>query len=215
MLDLDGFEIVPKVISPALRDELVSRVTHLPLSRSLLEEPWCRKLAAFLRISPLAPLLPDSLVAVQCTYFDKSENSNWFVAYHQDLTIPVMQRIASRECIAWTTKNGTAFVQPPLPVLEALVSVRIHLDENNHENGPLRVIPGSHRHGRLARNGMLPGQRGRAEMICLAPERSALVFKPLLLHASSKSRTAQPRRILHLLYGPRTLPEGLQWIDFV
>ena len=215
VLESEGFHMVPEVISPALREEVVSLLANQVQSRWLLNEPWCREMACQLRASQLDCLLPDSLAAVQCTYFDKSEVSNWFVGFHQDLTIPVKERVESSQCRGWTTKQGTTFVQPPLSVLESLISVRVHLDHNDAQNGSLRVIPRSHRQGRLSKSTVREHYRSLDEIVCIVAERSALVFKPLLLHASSKSRSASPRRVLHFLYGPRELPEGLQWSNSV
>lgn len=210
MTDNDGFALVKEAISANEREELLTRLAHQQQSRSLLDESWCRELACRLRASRLGQLLPDTAVAVQCTYFDKSEQSNWFVGYHQDLSVPVREWVACADCTGWTQKEGITFVQPPLPVLESLVSVRLHLDENTPDNGPLRIVPGSHVLGRLGPDTERIRQ-GRDEIVCLAPERSALVFKPLLLHASSKSRSALPRRILHFLFGPAALPHDLNW----
>jgi hypothetical protein len=36
-------------------------------------------------------------------------------------------------------------------------------------------------------------------------------MRPLLLHASSRSKTTRHRRILHLEYAAFTLPAGLAW----
>ena len=46
-------------------------------------------------------------------------------------------------------KANVLRVQPPAEVLEHMVSMRLHLDNCGEENGALRVIPGSHLHGRV------------------------------------------------------------------
>ena len=41
-----------------------------------------------------------------------------------------------------------ASAKPPLPVLESMLAVRLHLDSCTESNGPLRISPGTHhRHG--------------------------------------------------------------------
>lgn len=215
-LEQSGFEIVPEVISEARCDELASRVSRCLAgragSRSILENAWCRQLANDLAEEPrIQSMLRSRAVCVQCTYFDKSPDANWLVAYHQDLTIAVLRRVESNLCSGWSMKQGIVFVQPPTPVLEALLAVRVYLDESNDGNGPLRVIKGSHIHGHI-RAGDIAAVRDRSEEIaCMVPRGGALVLKPLLLHASSKSTTSQPRRVLHFLFGPADLPEGLAW----
>lgn len=47
--------------------------------------------------------------------------------------------------------------------------------------------------------------------LCEAEVGAALVMRPLLLHASSKSLGTGRRRVLHFLFGPPSLPHGLRW----
>jgi hypothetical protein len=152
--ETDGFAVIPDVASSAECDAAVVQAalatSDAPGSRTLLSMPWCAALAHAIRHNrTVRALLPEEPVAVQCTYFEKSESQNWLVAVHQDLSIPVRERIDAAACSAWSEKEGVLFVQPPASVLEALVAVRLHLDDSTSSNGPLRVVPGSHRHGRL------------------------------------------------------------------
>jgi hypothetical protein len=210
-----GFEIVESVLSSVNCERAVSCVESIERSkagsRELLEQPWCRTLADQLAIDEKLRSRLAGLIPVQCTYFEKSQESNWLVAYHQDLSIPVRARVSSAACSGWSEKEGVTYVQPPLSVLESLVAVRVHLDESTATNGPLRVIPGSHRNGRIQSREVAEFRQGHAEIECTAPRGAALVFKPLLLHASSKAEIHTPRRVLHFLFGPPCLPEGLLW----
>src|SRR5690242_17112459 len=43
---------------------------------------------------------------VKSIYFDKPEQSNWFVSYHQDLTIAVKTKIEQEGFSNWTVKNN-------------------------------------------------------------------------------------------------------------
>ncbi|MGH8082768.1 MAG: phytanoyl-CoA dioxygenase family protein, partial [Lysobacter sp.] len=119
-------------------------------TRNLLQHSWCRALIAPLR-DRLHPegLLPAADVAVQCTLFRKGQAGNWKVALHQDLSIPVAQAIEHQALSGWSFKEGRHFVQPPVATLQRLTAVRLHLDPCGPGDGPLRVVPGSHRHGRL------------------------------------------------------------------
>jgi hypothetical protein len=179
-------------------------------TRNLLEEAWCAALANRLaRHRELKPLLPDRAVAVQCTYFEKSASRNWLVPIHQDLSIPVAERVADASLGPWSTKEGTLFVQPPVALLEQLVAVRIHLDDCGAHDGLLRVVPGSHRAGVVAPQDAIAA-RAR-EVPCAVPQGDALVMRPLLLHSSSKTSGSGLRRVLHFLFGPAPLPLGLRW----
>jgi hypothetical protein len=215
----EGFELIPGVLPERKCDGLIRKVMDIECgsagTRNLLSQSWCCDLAEVLRNEPrIRHRLSESAVAVQCTFFDKSDRQNWLVAFHQDLSIPVEQRINSTDCTAWSEKEGTVFVQPPTEVLRQLVAVRVHLDNSVAENGPLRVLPGSHREGRLRAEQIQQWRRTTREVSCIAPKGSVLLMSPLLLHASSKAESCEPRRVLHFLFGPPNLPSGLKWRSF-
>jgi ectoine hydroxylase-related dioxygenase (phytanoyl-CoA dioxygenase family) len=130
---------------------------------------------------------------------------------HQDLSIPVAERVESAACSGWSQKQGVTFVQPPASVLESILVVRFHLDDCDGRNGALRVVPGSHRLGRLSSDEAHREREVRGERLISVRKGGAMIMRPLLLHASSKSSVALPRRVLHFVYGPAALPEGLSW----
>ncbi len=84
---------------------------------------------------------------VKSIYFDKPEKSNWYVAYHQDLTISVDKKLELENFGPWTTKQNQFAVQPPLNILENVFTIRIHLDDTDENNGALKVVPESHAKG--------------------------------------------------------------------
>jgi hypothetical protein len=211
-----GFALVPEVLTAdeceAVAHRLATVPAHAAGTRCLLSQPWCRALAATIRQHPgLSPLVPPDFVAAQCTYFQKSQARNWLVPLHQDVSIPVAQRVTHEELGGWSEKEGTWYVQPPVEFLQQLVAVRLHIDSCGIDDGPLRVVPASHLKGRLPEELAGTAQQIEAEFICTAGQGSVLVMRPLLLHASSKSRGTSRRRVLHFLFGPRELPFGLQW----
>ncbi|AKZ26829.1 phytanoyl-CoA dioxygenase [Ralstonia solanacearum] len=215
--DTDGYAIVPGVLPAktctALTDRLHAQGAG---TRELLAQPWCAALADTLRTHPaLAPWLPGTHAAIQCTGFDKSAGQNWLVPIHQDLSIPVAERVGDSALQGWSEKEGRLYVQPPRQVLEALIAVRLHLDDCGATAGPLRVVPGSHRQGRLTQAQMLAERERRGEVACLSDRGGVLLMRPLLLHASSRSAGALSRRVLHFVFGPRTLPLGLRWAQAV
>ena len=58
----------------------------------------------------------------------------------------------------------------PAIILEQMLAARLHLDHCGPENGPLRVLPGTHRHGRIAETS-IPGWRSRVpEVVCTVPK---------------------------------------------
>jgi hypothetical protein len=130
---------------------------------------------------------------------------------HQDLSIPVRGRVDDANLSGWSDKDGTLFVQPPDEVLDQLVAVRLHVDACGLGDGPLRVLPGSHTSGRLTATEVQVARRQFEEAPCEVQQGGALILKPLLLHASSKASGQSRRRVLHFVFGPRSLPHGLEW----
>ena len=185
-------------------------------TRTLLERPWCRALVRRLKARlAAAQLLRADAVAVQCTLFDKTPGRNWLVALHQDLSVPVRARVDAPSFGGWSTKESVVFVQPPVEILEQLLAVRVHIDDCGVDNGPLRVVPGTHRAGRLGAAGTAEARADRGEAVCLAKPGDAVLMRPLLLHASSKARVPSRRRVLHIVFGPPSLPDGVAWLHAV
>lgn len=209
----DGYAIAESVIADDECDALRASVQPLAASagrRDLLDLAACRQLAQRLRASDrLRDVLPRAWVAVQCTLFAKGMGRNWLVPPHQDLSIPVQDRVQTPQCTGWSFKSGDLFVQPPTNVLEQLVAIRLQLDPHAEFTGPLHVLPGSHRRGRLASDSDL--REGRAMWPCVVGKGGVVLMRPLLVHASSKARIDAPRRVLHFLFGPPRLPHGLCW----
>lgn len=211
-----GFAICEGIIDPeqcnATLREIDARDANAIGSRNLLESSWCAEVSRALRNHPdLAELMPSSMMAVQCTFFEKAIDKNWLVALHQDLSIPVASRVECPELSGWSLKEGGWYVQPPPTILEQLIAVRLHLDNCGVDDGPLRVVAGTHREGRLSGELAIERRRCIGETICHIDVGGVLVMRPLLLHASSKSSSNSRRRVLHFVFGPVELPYGLSW----
>jgi Phytanoyl-CoA dioxygenase (PhyH) len=152
--EAQGFAVIPDVLTEPECQRILGVVLEQRQSqarlRACLTHDWCQKLAISLKQHvALAGIVAPTAVAVQCTLFEKSPDNNWLVCLHQDLSIPVRERVDDSELSGWSTKEGGLFVQPPASVLESLVALRVHLDDCGSERGALRVVPGSHRFGRL------------------------------------------------------------------
>jgi ectoine hydroxylase-related dioxygenase (phytanoyl-CoA dioxygenase family) len=144
---------------------------------------------------------------VKAIYFDKPALSNWFVSYHQDLSIAVNKKAIVQGYNNWTQKNDQYNVQPPAEILDSVYTIRIHLDDCTKENGALFVIPGSHKYG-ISRNAT-----AGTEFACEVKKGGIMIMQPLLWHASRKSTIDRSRRVLHLEFCNRTLPEPIDWAE--
>jgi ectoine hydroxylase-related dioxygenase (phytanoyl-CoA dioxygenase family) len=212
----DGFIVTAPLLNNAACMEIESALTQIRNkgvgSRNFLEFAWCKELAQFIREHfAVNAFLPSDAVAVQCTYFEKTREQNWLVPIHQDLSIPVAEKVDHPELPVWSEKEGSVFVQAPDEILRSLVAARLHIDECGPEDGPLGVVPGSHQAGRLSNEQALRARDELGKTICTVAKGGVLLMKPLLLHASSKSSGRGQRRVLHFVFGPRALPYGLRW----
>lgn len=178
----------------------------------MLGHAWCAALAQDIRQhDAVSRLIPRTHVAVQCTFFEKSLHQNWLVPLHQDVSIAVAHRVQDDALQGWSEKEGVLYVQPPASVLESLVAVRLHLDPCGVQDGPLRVVAGSHRLGVLSPEEAMRVRDRHTEVVCPVNPAGAILMRPLLLHASSKAQGNSHRRVLHFVFGPPTLPYGLRW----
>jgi ectoine hydroxylase-related dioxygenase (phytanoyl-CoA dioxygenase family) len=177
-------------------------------ARNLLRM-WPNAIEWLSRCAPLASILREALGpnagVVRGLYFDKPPGHSWALPWHRDYTIAVKQHRTVPGFAKPTVKAGVPHVEAPEDLLASMLTVRIHLDTMADDNGPLRVVPGSHRHLSEATN-------DARTLLCDAGD--ALLMRPLLLHASGHSAadTARHRRIVHLECAPSPrLPGGLEW----
>src|SRR5258707_14615492 len=147
----DGFAIIPSCLDDSSRKRLSDSLDDTQCGqRNLLRELIIQELARSQEVHRvLTPMLGPNCFAVKGILFNKTQKSNWKVPWHQDLTITVQERLEAEGFGPWTIKGGEVNVQPREEVLRGILAIRIHLDANDHQNGPLRVIPGSHKLGRL------------------------------------------------------------------
>jgi len=101
---------------------------------------------------------------------------------------------------AWSTKEGIAYAHAPVEVLSQVLALRIHLDDSTADNGPLKVLPGTHTLGVLDDDRIHQLSEQVVAVECLVPRGGVLAMRPLLVHASSKSGSTVPRRVLHIEY---------------
>jgi len=176
-----------------------------PDIRSLAHSSIVRKL--------VEPILGSDFLPVRGILFDKIPDANWKVPWHQDVTIAVQDKVEAEGFGPWSVKADVLHVQPPASILEHMLSVRLHLDDCGEENGALRVIPGSHTHGRIPENQIQSIRDVSHESVCNVKSGGALLMRPLLLHASSPSRIPGHRRVVHIDFAAVSLPSGMRWFS--
>ncbi|CAM3965473.1 MULTISPECIES: phytanoyl-CoA dioxygenase family protein [Flavobacterium] len=159
----------------------------------------------------LGQLLGNDYFVVKSIYFDKPEQSNWFVSYHQDLTISVDKKLECSGFNNWTIKQNQFSVQPTEKILENIFTIRIHLDDTDEKNGALRIIPKSHANG-IVRLDSFDFNEAE-EQIAKVKKGGIMIMKPLLFHASNKTINNEKRRVIHVEFSNLDLPEGISWSE--
>lgn len=164
----------------------------------------------------LRGLIPAGYAVVRSILFDKNPAANWNVSWHQDLTVALRERIETEGFGPWTIKEKVVHAQAPMALLERMVTVRLHLDRADRDNGALHVLSGSHAFGKIPESALDAQRQECEEITCEAAAGDALLMRPLLLHSSQKSVAPRHRRVIHLECAPAgALPEPLQWAERV
>jgi len=213
-----GFAITPEVLSDAEVDALVGSLSAARVDRSkagarnLLNHPAGSAVARDPRLRQMASrALGAPAFPFKATLFDKSLRANWLVSWHQDTALPLKARRDVAGWGPWSVKAGVLHAIAPAEALSRIVALRVHLDDSSAANGPLRVLPGTHRLGLLSATRIqeLSGTVAPAE--CLVARGGIITMWPLLVHASSKASGPTPRRVLHIEYATTAdLGEGLE-----
>jgi ectoine hydroxylase-related dioxygenase (phytanoyl-CoA dioxygenase family) len=202
-----GFAILPSVFE---RNDMAALVKNLNEHKGLRSRAGLRRALALPSVAALAwdprllglarKILGTKAFPYQATLFEKSPSANWLVAWHQDRALPLREKRDTPGWGPWSLKQGMIYCLAPTPALCQVLALRVHLDDSTKQNGPLRVLPGTHRRGVLSARDM----RRLAEKIdsveCLVSRGGVLALRPLLIHSSSKSRSEQNRRVLHIEY---------------
>ena len=223
---LNGFTIIDAIYSNEEVEQILATIENadktnetfrkssdlFAIRQFLKEIPEAKELIYNTNLNDIVKqLFGEGFFTVKSIYFDKPETSNWYVAYHQDLTISVDKKLELPGFGPWTVKQNQFAVQPPLEILKNIFTIRIHLDDTNQHNGALKVIPGSH-----SKNIYRPETIDwsiETETSCDVNKGSIMIMKPLLLHSSGRTTNNKKRRVIHIEFTNQKLPAELQWAE--
>lgn len=193
------------------REKNIENPTHA--IRGLFREvPALASLCFNHNLRHLLHKISPGLLLVKAIYFDKTPDANWYVTWHQDITINVEKKIETSGFTGWTHKQGVISVCPPEEYLRDIITVRVHLDDADENNGALKVIPGSH-NKKLTDEDITLISQNSIPHVCEVSAGGVHIMRPLLLHASSKASTQKHRRVVHLEFTARELPNGLSYSE--
>ncbi|MES2069762.1 MAG: phytanoyl-CoA dioxygenase family protein [Pseudomonadota bacterium] len=217
-LETDGYAIARNFLD---KDELNSL---LQCCESVSDQYGVRNLLKRLpRIQDIlfAPKLHTLLDALECAdalpvrslFFNKNHANNWLVPWHQDLSIAVNQKTDAGGYAKWTHKDDTHYVEPPVEILESILTLRFALDSADEDNGALKILPGSHLLGKLNSEGIQDLKEKRMPVSCSVQAGDLLLMRPLLVHSSAKAVNPSNRRVVHLELSSASLASPMIWAE--
>ncbi|SUX48521.1 phytanoyl-CoA dioxygenase family protein [Chryseobacterium indoltheticum] len=226
LIQENGFTVINNIFSDTEIEEISKAIQNIDTSKETFRKSEdLFAIRQFLKEVPdvkdlifnenlkkiIKEIFGENYFVVKSIYFDKPEKSNWYVAYHQDLTISVDKKIDLENFGPWTTKQNQFAVQPPLDILENIFTIRIHLDDTDENNGALKVVPKSHAKG-IYRPETIDWSV-ETENICNVEKGGVMIMKPLLLHGSNRTTNGKKRRVIHIEFSDKELPEQLCWSE--
>lgn len=217
----DGFAVLPGVFSGRETAALVEHLKLSPLPRTragvrhAMRDAAVSQVAGDSRLRQLAQqVLGADAIPFRATLFDKSPHANWLVVWHQDTALPLRERRDTPGWGPWSVKDGITYAHAPASALESILALRLHLDDSRSDNGPLRVLPATHNLGVLSDDQLHELSTKVAAVDCLVDKGGVVAMRPLTVHASSKSHSDLPRRVLHIEYATScSLGDGLHLAD--
>ena len=203
----EGYAIYPHVFQRVEIEHVLETLSGDGIERTragarrILGITAVRHLANDARLLTIATgFVGPAAVPFRATLFDKSATSNWLVVWHQDTALPLRERVDDPEWGPWSVKSGVIHAHAPAWALEQVIALRVNLDDSTATNGPLRVLPGSHRHGVFSDEQVAQLASLTTPVDCTVTSGGVIAMRPLTVHASSKSTDDRPRRVLHIEY---------------
>lgn len=221
-----GFTVIEGIYSDKEVEEILEIINEVDTSKEtfrksndlfairqfLKEIPQAEKLIFNNKLKKtIKEVFGDNYFVVKSIYFDKPEASNWYVSYHQDLTISVNKKSDLENFEFWTKKQNQFAVQPPIEILENIFTIRIHLDNTDENNGALKVVDKSHLK-KIYRPDTIDW-KNESESICKCGKGGIMIMKPLVLHSSSRTTNNQKRRVIHIEFSNMELPNEIKWAE--
>lgn len=211
-IENDGFALAQDVFADEELDHLLADIRGAGAKRSragvrhLLRFDPVARLARSAQLTEFVrEVLGENGFPYRATLFDKSPVSNWLVAWHQDTALPLREKLELPGWGPWSLKDGITYGHAPASVLQQILALRVHLNDSTLENGPLRILPGSHTHGILTDDSIRALASGITPVDCTVPKGGIVAMRPLLVHGSSKSQSEMPRMVLHIEYAASPL----------
>ncbi|MEL7189862.1 MAG: phytanoyl-CoA dioxygenase [Pseudomonadota bacterium] len=214
---VDGAQLFKGALKPCI-DNLEAALADLPPNDAGVRISGIEALRPILSVDGCigevaASILGRKAKAVRAILFNKSPETNWSLAWHQDRTICVREKREVSGFGPWTIKSGMKHVAPPFDFLERMVTLRAHLDAVPSTNAPLLIASGSHSQGRISVDEIEAVVGACVTKSCLAEAGDIWLYSTPILHASDAASEPSSRRVLQVDYAADSLPGGLEWLE--
>ena len=199
-LALDGYCVLPHFLDPERVEQLIAEVERLYAAEGdragseFRQEPNCRRLANLVDKGPLfrqliaEPAVLDLVAKVLGPHFKLSSLNARSADPHSDSAQPLHADMGAIPDDAGFWVCNTVWM----------------LDDFTETNGALRVVPGTHRAGKLpvSDKGSHP-----EDVLVTGKAGSVVVMNAHLWHGGSANRTSSPRRAIHGFYCRANKPQ--------
>lgn len=207
-----GFAVLSGVFVREFCADVLEQLVSTRLNRTragvrhAMRVPVVREIATCPELKLLAcEVLGANAFPFRATIFDKFPDANWLVVWHQDATLPLREKQETPGWGPWSVKDGMVYSHAPAKVLAQVLALRVHLDDSGRDNGPLRVLPGTHHLGVLNGDQIHELATRIGDVDCVVDRGGVVAMRPLIVHASSKSKGETPRRVLHIEFAASEL----------
>ena len=217
----NGYHLIQNALSEKEVTSLIEemsvfndKINNYGIRNLMNKVPYVKDLASSSPLLGVAKeILGEHAKPIRSVFFDKVPEANWNVAWHQDTSIVVKEKIEMSGFNKWREKEGVPHVEPPEKYLSSILTLRIHLDPTNLKNGVLRVVSGSHSDGRVKSDKLIEIVENSEIIDCNANPGDILLMTPLLFHSSRKAIEPNHRRIIHIEYSAMNLPKPMEWYE--
>ena len=225
-LEEKGFSIIESIYTTTELDSIISIIQDInpdalnssktkelfAIRQLLINAPELNKILFNKRLRAIINSIENKGVFLtKAIYFDKPNQSNWFVPFHQDISISTHNKVEVEGYKNWTLKKNKYGVQPPVEILENSFTIRIHLDNTTKENGALMILPKTHQQG-IVRSDSSSIEKENF-IYCPIKHGGIMLMKPLLFHASNRTTNHKKRRVIHLEFSNQELIKPIQWLE--
>lgn len=212
--DYQGYEHLEAVLPMEQVTRLRDALAETPLEQKAGEKsadkifPIVQELVSDPNLMRIAESYLSGIVSiVQVKLFESTPAKAW----HQERCVVVNQKVDIADWGPWHEQDGVCTVQPPIEVLDNMVTLRLQLDAANEESGYLQIIPRSQNKGAMTDAEITEYAENREVIDCFTEAGDVLAIRPHLLHKTCAGNSGKSRRVLQIEYCGYKLPEGLQW----